>query len=215
VRVAASPTLSECWLPDVLVALESRRERHLSVELVAANSAVVRRMVRDGAADLGLAALDPAASGDGLTETVVCEDELVVAVPPEHPWAAVEEIDPQELARTPIVRRDPGADSRRVFDAALGAVGVTPAPPLAEIGSTAAARAAALAERAPVLLSLKALGDDERALVARRVAGVRFTRRFALLHPGCLDDLAPPARALARALLERAPLATAAAPAAP
>ncbi len=204
VRLAASPTLAECWLPDVLVALEAAHERHLSVEVVAANSATVRRMVCDGVADLGLAALDPDGSADGLAETVVCEDELVVAVPPGHPWAAAAEIDPHELAITPIVRRDPGAASRRVVDAALAAADVTPAPPLAELGSTAAARAAALAEGVPVLLSTSALGPDERELVGRRVAGLRFRRRFALLHPGCLDDAAPPVRALARALLERA-----------
>lgn len=203
VRVAASPTMSERWLPPALVELEARHERHLSIEVIAANSALVRRMVRDGSADLGLAALGPAASEDGLTETVVCEDEVVVAMPPKHPWAEIEAIDPEELAATPVIRRDPGAHSTRTVEAALQARGLVQAAPLAEIGSTTAARAAALAERAPVLVSLMALGDDERELVVRRVAGLDLRRRFALLHPGSLQDLTPSARALARDLLER------------
>ena len=38
VRVAASPTMADWWLPGALVDLESRHERHLSVEVVTANS---------------------------------------------------------------------------------------------------------------------------------------------------------------------------------
>ena len=203
VRVAASPTMSEYWLPPALVDLEARHEHHLSIEVITANSALVRKMVRDGSADLGLAALDPAASEEGLTETVVCEDEVVVAMPPDHPWAKVGEIDPEDFAATPVIRRDPGAHSSRTVEAALQAHGLTQTAPLAEIGSTTAARATAVADRAPVLLSLMALGEDEHELVVRRVAGLHFRRRFALLHPGSIQDLTAPTRALAHHLLNR------------
>jgi DNA-binding transcriptional LysR family regulator len=204
VRIAASPTIAEHWLPAALVALEARHERHVVVELVAANSALVRRMVRDGSADLGVAALDPGAADDGLAQTVVCEDELVLAVPLEHPWARAPEVELEQLAATPLIRRDPGAHSSRTLEAALAARGLAPAAPLAEIGSTTAARAAAVAERAPLLVSRLALGEAERELVVRRVADVDLRRRFALLHAGWIQDLTPSARALARHLLEAA-----------
>jgi DNA-binding transcriptional LysR family regulator len=204
VRLAASPTIAEHWLPAALVELEARHERHLAVEVIAANSAHVRRMVRDGSVDLGLAALDPAAADGGLSEAVVCEDEIVVALPPDHPWAQLPAIDAEQLAATPVIRRDPGAHSSRTVEAALDARGLAQVPALAEIGSSIAARAAALAERAPVLVSRLALGEDERELVVRRVAGVDLTRRFALLHAGWIQHLTPSARALAHHLLERA-----------
>lgn len=203
VGVAASPTMSEHWLPSALVDFERRHEHHLAIELVTANSARVRKLVRDGSADLGLAATDPTAGADGLTETVLCEDEIVLAIPPEHPWAQLEQVDPEQLAATPVIRRDPGAHSTRVVAAALQAHGLTQTTPLAEIGSTTAARAAAVAERAPLLVSRMALGEDEHELAVRRVAGLDTRRRFALLHPGSIDDLTPPARALAHHLLDR------------
>jgi DNA-binding transcriptional LysR family regulator len=203
VRVASSPTIAECWLPQALVDLERRHERHLSVEVITANSAVVRRLVRDGHSEMGLAALQPEGErDDGLNEAIIYEDEVIVAVPPGHRWAGVDEIDPEDFAQTPLIRRDPGADSCRVVQAALEQLGLTQVPPLAEIGSTGAARAAAVAEGVPVLLPRLALCDgSDIGMLVRRVAGVRFERQLALVLAGWLHDLTPSARALAQHLL--------------
>jgi len=202
VRVAASPTIADSWLPVVLVELESRHERHLSVELVTANSCLVRQMVRDARSDVGLAAIDPGAPDTGLLETIVWADELVVAVPAAHRWAEVDEIDPEDFARTPVITRDPSANASRVVEATLSAAGLCQVAPLAEIGSTPAALATALAEGAPALLPLHAIaGQHDGGLLARRVAGMRFEREFALILAGSLQDLTPSARAFAQQLL--------------
>jgi DNA-binding transcriptional LysR family regulator len=201
VRVAASPTVADWWLPGVLVDLEARHERHVSVELVTANSCVVRQLIRETRAEVGLAAVDPGALDSGLVETVIWGDELVVAVPKDHRWAAAEEIEADDFARTPIITRDPSSNSSRVIDDVLGEAGLSLAPPLAEIGSTAAARATAVSEGVPVLLSREAI-SDHNGLLPRRVAGLRFERQFALILAGSIQDLAPPARALAQHMLQ-------------
>jgi DNA-binding transcriptional LysR family regulator len=202
VRVAASPTVAEWWLPSALVDLESLHARRLSVEVVTANSTTVRRMVMDGRSDVGLAAVDPYDPDPAGYEIVVWTDEIVVAVPPGHPWAEAEEIAPAEFARTPVIRRDPGANSTRVVEAALERAGLSGAAPLAEIGSNSAARRTALAEGAPVLLPLIELGENgESGLVARRVTGMPFQREFSLVLGGALHDLTPPARAFAQHLI--------------
>lgn len=202
VRIAASPTLAEQWLPQALVAFEARHERRLAVEVVAANSATVRTMVRERGADLGLAAVDDETPADGrLSEAVVCEDEIVVAVPPGHPWAALEEVAPDQLAATPVIQRDPGAHSARSVAAALAARGLSAVPPLAQIGSTSAARAAAVAEGAPLLASRMALREEAGELVVRRIAGVDLRRRFALLQRADGRTAAPAVAALARHLV--------------
>ena len=182
VHLAASHTIAEYVLPGPLVDYERRHERHLSVELVIANSVVVRDLVRDGRAEFGIAALEPGSEepGNGLRALPFCDDEVVLAVPSGHEWAAREEIVPSDLAATPMVLRDPSANTRRIVDAALGARGLALAPPLAEVGSTSAAIATALGENAPVLLSRMALGG-ERRLVVKGVTGLRFARKFALL----------------------------------
>lgn len=204
VRLAASPTPAEFVLPSLLVELESRHEERLSVELSIANSTAVRTQVLDGRAELGVVAAVGTADTDGLCEAPFCEDETLVAVPDGHPWADEEEIDPAELASTAMIVRDPGASSRGVVDEALAALDLSLAAPLAEIGSTAAAIAAASSEQAPVFLSTLALARAaESGLAARRVTGLRFKRRFVLVHCG-EESLPGPARTLARRLLELA-----------
>ena len=91
--------------------------------------------------------------------------------------------------------RDPSANTRRVVEAELEARGLELAPPLAEVGSTSAAKAAALSEGAPALLSRLAIGRDDAGLAIRRPRGMRFSRSFVLLL-GAEETLAPSARAL-------------------
>jgi DNA-binding transcriptional LysR family regulator len=200
VRLAASHTIAEFVLPGPLVDFERRHDRHLSVELMVANSIVVRELVRDGRADFGIAAVDGLSEGVGaLTETPFCDDEVIVAVPADHPWASRDDVPLAEFVRTPLVVRDPSANTRRVVEAALAARGKELVPPLAEVGSTSAAKATAVSECAPLLLSALAIGPADPGLVVRRVHGLRFVRRFVMLLVA-EEALRPGARALAAAL---------------
>ncbi|MGO9322327.1 MAG: LysR substrate-binding domain-containing protein [Solirubrobacteraceae bacterium] len=182
-RLAASPTMAESVLPKLLADFEERYERHLSIELTIVSSAVVRELVSEGRVDLGLAVggLSVAERGS-LAQIPLCEDEVVVIVPRDHPWAALEEIDRDEFLGTRMIMRDPRADTRHTVDAGLRPLGLSLSPPLAEIGNTAAAKDAALREHAPALLSRLAVGAADERLLVRRVAGLRFRRRFVLLY---------------------------------
>ncbi|MEX2196085.1 MAG: LysR family transcriptional regulator [Thermoleophilaceae bacterium] len=194
VRLAVSHTIAEFVLPGPLVEFELQRRRHLSVELLIANSIVVRELVSDGRAEFGIAAAEKGGPGP-LHEEAFCDDEVIVAVPEGHPWRERREIPLRELVRMPMVMRDPSANTRRVVEAELAERGLELAPPLAEVGSTSAAKEAALSEGAPALLSRLAIGRDDAALAIRRPRGLRFTRSFVLLL-GAEETLAPPARAL-------------------
>lgn len=206
VRLAASPTIAEVVLPPIMVDLESRRRRHLSLELSIANSRAVRGLVAEGRVDVGVGASVEGEQGDAsLWESPFCEDEIVIAVPEAHPWAAGEEIDPAEFVATRMIMRDPGADSRRAVSERIEALGMSLTPPLAEIGSTAAAIATAIATGAPALLSSLALSPSGKpGLVVRRLAGLRFPRRFVVLHRGA-ESLPPAARSLTSDLLAARP----------
>jgi DNA-binding transcriptional LysR family regulator len=82
VRLAASDSASEALLTD----LNARQQ--LAVELVTANSQVVRALVADGRADVGVAASRPNHTPNpGVRETELVDDAIVCAVPPRHPWA--------------------------------------------------------------------------------------------------------------------------------
>jgi hypothetical protein len=90
-----------------------------------------------------------------------------------------------------------------VVEEALAERDLELAPSLAEVGSTSAAKAAALSEGAPALLSKLAISPGE-ALVVRRVNGMRFVRRFVMVA-GAQETLPAPARALAAALRASVP----------
>jgi DNA-binding transcriptional LysR family regulator len=202
VRLAASHTIAEYVLPAPLVEFEQRRERHLSVELIIANSLVVRDLVREGRAEFGIAATAREAPADSvLRELPFCDDEVVVAVPERHPWAARRSIPLGELTRVAMIMRDPSANTRQVVEGALAARGLELQPPLAEVGSTSAAKETALREGAPVLLSRLAAPADGESLVVRRVSGVDFRRRFVILL-GAPEVVSAGALALVQHLLD-------------
>src|SRR3954471_7146828 len=200
VRLPAPHPIPEFVLPGPLVDFERQRERHLSVELMGANSIVVRELVRDGRADFGIAAVDRLRPGVGArAETAFRADEVILAVPDGHPWADLDAVPLDERVSTPLVMRDPSANTRRVVDEALTERGLALAPPLAEVGSTSAAKATAMSEGAPVLLSSLALGAADIGFVVRRAEGLRFDRSFAMVL-AAEETLRSPARALAAAL---------------
>lgn len=199
VRIASSPVVAESLLPELLAAARTELTG-LPIELTAANSAVVRRLVATGAADIGIAASD----GDGgadLTDgeassgargsssstdpadegaPVLATDEIVVAIPPGHPWHERDTLTLADVAAEPLVLRDPRSHARAVLDRAIADRGLVAQPPLAELGSTSAAVAAALETGAPAVLSRLALGDDTR-LIVRRLDDLQLPRRFVVL----------------------------------
>jgi DNA-binding transcriptional LysR family regulator len=202
IRLAAGHTIAEYLLPAPLADYQRHLGRHLALELVIANSAVVHELVSEGRADFGVAAaeVEPPAGGAPLggaplEQRELCEDEVVVAVSPEHPWAAYEAIPLDEFLSTPMVMRDPSANTRRVVDAVLRERGVQLAAPLTEVGSTGAALAAAVSGEAPALLSRLAIPAHGGRMLARRVEGLRFARRFVLVW-GAREALGPEVRAL-------------------
>lgn len=201
VRLAASHTIAEFVLPGHLVEYEQLRGRHLSVELVIANSVVVRELVAAGRAEFGIAAAAPNAPPPvGLKQVYFCDDEVVVAVPTGHAWAGLAEIEPEQLVAEPLVMRDPSANTRQTVDEALAARGLKLSPALAEVGSTSAAKATALSEVAPVLLSAIAMARDDEGFVVKPVRGLDLRRDFVLLL-GAEESMPPSARALVDHLL--------------
>jgi len=86
VTLAASHSAGEAFLAAMLA--DDEGGTHLSVELITANSQVVRGLVSDGRADLGVAASRPDHTPyPGVRETELWADAIVCAVPAGHRWA--------------------------------------------------------------------------------------------------------------------------------
>jgi DNA-binding transcriptional LysR family regulator len=178
VHLAISHTAAEFLMPRALVLM--RRKTSAPVEVVIANSRVVKRMIAVGDADVGVAAclLDEPLPGGGVP---LIDDEIVIAVPLAHRWARRTSITSAELLAGPLVLRDPDAHTRQVIDEALEATGLGPPRAASEVGSTQAAKDEAHELGLPTAMSRLALSPTDRLEIVA-VEGLSFRRRFCLLH---------------------------------
>jgi DNA-binding transcriptional LysR family regulator len=180
VQLAISHTAAEYILPKALVLMHHRT--NTPVEVFTANSRVVKRMVRAGQTDVGVAACATDEVVDGVESIPLLYDEIVIAVPLGHPWARRRSVTPRELVDTPLVRRDPAAHTRHVVDETLKQHGLGPLQAACEVGSTQAAKEEARELGLPTVMSRLAFSVADRLEIVR-VDGLRFERRFSILHP--------------------------------
>lgn len=200
IRLAASHSAVEAFVGAALLDT-SDGVRKLAVELVTANSLVVRRLVGEGRADLGVAAGRPDASPNpAIAEEVLAEDEIVCAAPNGHLWAQRRRISTREFLQTPMVVRDPASNARWTVDAVLRSRGLEMADPLEEAPTPAAAQRIAIAHNAPVLLSGHVL--EPGMFVPVSIDGLRFPRHYFLVVPAGAG-LTPQARPLVERLRRR------------
>lgn len=200
-HVASSITIAEHLVPHWLVAFRAQQrtlgESVTDLELTAANSDVVMRMVTDGNADLGFVESPDVATG--LRSRVVARDHLVVVVAPGHRWARRRRpVTAAELADTPLVTRETGSGTRSALERALRHGGVEPAAPAMELSSAAAVRASIAAGVGPGAMSDLAVADDLASgrLVAVPVVDLDVQRELRAVWRGGKQPPAGPARSL-------------------
>ena len=180
VRLAASHSATEAFVAGLLTGVNAQGQ--LSVELVTANSQVVRALVADGRADVGVAASRPDQTPNpGVREQELIDDAIVCAVPPSHPWAARGTVTGKRFLATPMVVRDPSSNARWTVDAVLGANDLRATEPLLEAATPRAALAEARRLRAPTLLSRHVLVQSDFVVV--EVEGLAFPRSYVVVTP--------------------------------
>ena len=176
VKVVASLTIAEQLMPRWLVSLQTAGNRHgvaaPQVIFTAINSDHAISAVLNGEADLGF--VECPRLPRRLRSRVGGPDQLVVVVPPEHKWARRSTpVTALELSRTPLVMRESGSGTRDSLGAALRQVlggGAEQAPPVLELNSATAVRAAVLAGAGPAVMSTLAVQDDLRVGRLRTIA---------------------------------------------
>jgi len=180
VRLAASHSAFEAFVADMLARPD--RLRQLSVELVNANSQVVRALVADGRADVGVAASRPGHTPNpGVRESELAPDAIVCAVPPDHAWAGRGRVSRDRFLATSMVVRDPSSNARWTVDTRLAEAGLHAAAPLLDAPTPVAAIAEARARNAPVLLSRHVIARTDFTVVA--IEGLELPRSFVLVTP--------------------------------
>ncbi len=195
-RLAASMTVAEYFVPAWLTRLHTAAP-DFAASLQMGNSEHVVTVMRTGQADLGF--VEGADVPHDLRSTVVAHDDLVVVVAPGHPWSHRRRpVTPEQLARTPLVAREPGSGTRAVVEHALARHGLAPVVGL-ELGSTTAIKAAVAAGAGVAAIggsTVRAELEDGR-LVEVAVSGLDLGREVRAVWRRDVPLVAPARRLLA------------------
>ena len=155
----------------------------ISVVLKVSDSKEIIEAVIDGAYEVGAVG---AQFDDGRLEyQKFAEDEMVLVVPPTHPWASRRSVRVKDLPSQPFLIRERGSGTRKIMEQALeqhnlsmGAFRV-----IGEMGSNEAIRQAVKTGGGIAIISKLAVASDikHRELNAIPVAGLKLTREFYLI----------------------------------
>jgi DNA-binding transcriptional LysR family regulator len=189
-------------LPVLIGSFKSRYEG-IRIKLVIADTREVADMVLDGSLEIGV--VGARIKNSKLVFAELFDDELVLAVPADHPWAARPGIQIEELSEVPFIMREPGSGTRMATLNRLEDAGFDPESlqVMAEMGSTGAVRQAIRSGVGVSILSRRAIADDIRFGLLRPVpvANLTLTRHFYLVtHRG--RSLSPLAQAFVDFLKE-------------
>ncbi|MDO6967093.1 LysR family transcriptional regulator [Rhizobium alvei] len=126
--IMASRTIGSYWLPPHLATF---RRQHPGIDLTVTigNTDAVLEAVADGQAEIGL--IEWPESRHSLQSIKIAEDEMIVVVAPDHPWATRDH-PIADLRETSWVVREEGSGTRRAFDTMLETYGASdPMPTIA------------------------------------------------------------------------------------
>ena len=121
-----------------------------------------------------------------LTMEELFSDELVLAVPSDHPWASKGLITLEDMAGEPFILRESGSGTRMVMKRILeeNRCDLTDVKVVAEMGSTEAIRQGIKAKIGISILSRQAIAEDiEHGLLAQvDIEGIHFKRPLYLIQ---------------------------------
>jgi DNA-binding transcriptional LysR family regulator len=178
-----------------LIALRAADPKTVTA-LSCSNSAGVAAQVLAEEAEIGF--IEGPEVPAGVQAREVARDELAVVVAPSHKWARRRRVYATELAKTPLVSREPGSGTRQAWEQAVREqLDTDLADPVLEVSSTTAIKAAAMGGIGPAVLSVRAVAAELAAgtLVRLAVPGLDLTRRLRAIWPTG-HDLRGPARDL-------------------
>jgi DNA-binding transcriptional LysR family regulator len=179
-RIGASTTIATYLLPPLLGRF-TQQYPGIDLCLVSANTLdIVRQLV---AYELDVALVEGPVSRPGVRVTRWREDELVLIAPAEHPLTRLGRAARwSEVAREPLLVREPGSGTGEVVATALAARRLMPSR-TRELGSTEAIKQAVAAGLGLAFVS-HAAAEDQLALgklAVVRVAGLEIRRHLSQL----------------------------------
>jgi DNA-binding transcriptional LysR family regulator len=184
IRLGGSTIPGEYILPKVIGQF-CREYPFLWVSLTVGDTANIESRVLAG--DLELGVVGSKSSQKNLIQHKLWRDELILAVPAGHRWAAKREIPVDALCEEPFVFREPGSGTFKILDGYLrsaGSTGLGALRPVACFGTSTAVKEGIKGGLGVSVLSSRAVDTEltTGVLIALRIKGLPMYRNFFLIR---------------------------------
>lgn len=181
--IGASTTIGEYILPYVVGSFKQDYP-DVNVTIQIMNTKEISSAVESKTFDLGIIE-GPLEQSDVIEAHNFLEDELVLAIPSDHPFAKKESITLEELKELPYITREPGSGSRLIFEQALidADIDIEDLNIVMELGSTTSIKSAIMGGLGVSTISKWAVQDLVKAgkVAALNVQGLTLKRSFHII----------------------------------
>lgn len=184
IRIGASTIPGEYILPKG-IGLFSKEYPQITVTLTVADSEEIESRVLQGDFEFGI--IGRKSSSKNLLSHELWEDDLVLVVPPEHPWASKKEVQAQELANEPFISREVGSGTLSALEKYLqraGVKGIGSLRVVARLGTSTAVKEGVKAGAGVSILSSRAVDTELKAgaLKSLKIMNLPMSRHFYLIR---------------------------------
>ena len=181
--VGASTTIGEYILPYVVGAFKQEYpDVNATIQIMNTND--IAENVNNKSFDLGIIE-GPVELTENMQAIAFLEDELVLAIPSDHPFAAKESITLEELKTLPYITREPGSGSRLIFEQALidADFDIEELHMVMELGSTTSIKSAIMGGLGISTISKWAIQDLVKTgkVAALTIEGLTLKRTFNII----------------------------------
>lgn len=184
VCMGGSTIPGEYILPN-LIGKFNKKYPDLSVKLTIADSSEIENQILAGQLEIGV--IGSKSSHPNILCQQLWKDELVLAVPVQHPWARRKTVSLKELRETPFILREEGSGTLKILEAYLrdsGQDGTNALKISARFGSSTAVKEGIKSGIGVSILSARAIDTELTAgiLKALKVKGLLMSRNFFLIR---------------------------------
>ncbi|MBF0193128.1 MAG: LysR family transcriptional regulator [Magnetococcales bacterium] len=177
VKLGASTTIGEYILPVILSSYHEQFP-NVRVRMTVDNTRLIVRKLEDATIDLGM--VEGPVQNKNIHIVPCIEDELIVALPPNHPLSHMTDISLSKLKEYPFVSREEGSGTRQVIAEHLKKNGVNydDLDMVLELGTTESVKAAIEGNVGFSIVSSVSIRKELRlkSLSAHRIKGVSMKR---------------------------------------
>jgi DNA-binding transcriptional LysR family regulator len=178
-RIAASTIPGEYLLPTLLAKFKHRYPA-VKIRVDVSDSLMVISQVSDSTYDIGFCGIAP--EGKDTTSFKIASDEIVLIVPPGHPFVSKRTVKPEELTGESFIFREPTSGTQQNLEKLLEKAGlnIKEWTPNLVLGSTQSVVAAVAADAGVAFVSNLAIKQCTAQGVVRQVnvRGLQLRRDF-------------------------------------